>query len=73
MNIYNLSRHFDELIIFLDSCSLKFDVICPCEIWPVENKLDYHIDGYDNYNYYSKLNTSDEISVYINSLIQVNS
>jgi len=73
MNIRSLSKHFDELIVFLDSCNTKFDVICLYETWLVDNKLDYYIDGYDNYNYYSKLNKSDGISVYINSSFQVNS
>jgi len=69
MNIRSLSKHFDELIVFLDSCNIKFDVICLYETWLADNKLDYYIDGYDNYKYYSKLNKSDGISVYINSSI----
>lgn len=71
MNIRSLSRHFDELIVFLNSSKVKFDIICLNETWLAENVLDFNIDGYVNYNYYSKLNKSDGISVYINNLIPV--
>jgi hypothetical protein len=73
MNIRSLSRYFDRLIVFLDSCNTNFDVICLYETWLAENILDYYIDRYDIYNYYSKSHKSDGISVYTKSLIQVNS
>lgn len=59
-------------MVFLNSCINKFDIICLFETWIVDDKLKFDIDGYINYNFYSKWDKSDGILVCINNLIQVN-
>jgi len=73
MNIRSIHKHFNELIIFLSTSDIKFDIICLFETWLENDTFDFHIDGFKSYNYYKKLNKSDGITVFIRNSCKVNS
>ena len=51
MNIKSLSKHFDELLLYLDSIKFKFSIIGLTETWLDENKHGlYDLDNYTSVN-----------------------
>lgn len=73
MNIRSIHKHFNGLCIFLCTTDIKFDIICLFETWLEKDTFDFRIDGFSSYNYYSKLNKSDGITVFIRNSIKINS
>lgn len=69
LNIRNIHKHFEELIVFLEIYQNKFDVIVCSETWNVAEAKFYQIDGYIIL-YNGKVNQNDGIIVFIcNSML----
>lgn len=73
MNIRSIHKHFNELLIFLSTTNIKFDIICLFETWLEKDTFDFTMDGFSSFNYYSKLNKSDGITVFMRNSIKINS
>jgi len=69
VNIQLICKHFNEFIVFLSNSKIIFDIIYLVEICLENNSLNFEIEVY---NYYRKLNKSDEISLYIRNVLRVN-
>lgn len=73
MNIRSIHKHFSELFVFLNTTDIKFDIICLFETWLEKDTFDFTMDGFSSINYYSKLNKSDGITVFMRNSIKINS
>jgi len=71
-NISSTRKHFNKLLVVLNSANIKFDIIMLSETWVDNNICNFDIKGYNCYNHYSSLNISDGISVCIKDSIIVN-
>ena len=70
MNIKSLSKHFDELLLYLDSIKFKFSIIGLTETWLDENKHGlYDLDNYTSVNKFRNVKRGGGVSLYLDENI----
>ena len=70
MNIRSIRRHFDELVLLLDTYTLSFDIIVLCETW-LDYDFKFLLNGYQTINSIGKLNKSDGVTIFIKEPIKL--
>lgn len=70
MNIRSIMRHFDELVLLLDTYTLGFDIIVLCETW-LDYDFKFLLNGYQTINSIGKLNKSDGVTIFIKEPIKL--
>lgn len=70
MNIRSIRRHFDELVLLLNTYTLSFDIIVLCETWP-DYDFKFLLNGYQTINSLGKLNKSGGVTIFIKESIKL--
>lgn len=71
MNCRSLVAHFQDIVTYLKSFKIKFDVIAVSETWLVQDKhdlSDYSIDGYSLYSCPRTAKGGGGVAIYVNDL-----
>ena len=67
INIRSISKHLDELSIFLNQFSEEFDIIILSECWRVYDTNIYNLNNYDLLYSQGCINQNDGVIVYVKS------
>lgn len=65
LNIRSYYKNIDSFLIFIESISVRFDVMVLSEAWVDEDKTLVTLDGYDVYSTTNNWNRNDGVIVYI--------
>lgn len=71
LNIRSIKKHFEELIIYINTIIEKIDIIVLSETWDVEEVSDFNIPNFNIYYNHSKQNQNDGLIIYIKNTINV--
>ena len=70
LNIKSISKHYDELELYLNSLDFKFSFIGLSETWLDDNKEEfYDLNGYSSVNRYKKNKKGGGVSLHIQNAI----
>lgn len=64
-NICSIAKNLDELLVYLDQLSHKFDIICLTETWQIKNINDFRLNDYNIYYSEGMYNQNDGVIMYV--------
>lgn len=71
LNIRSCNKHFDELMLILNSYRNKFDVIILTETWMDESCVNVSMDGYERFVNKKRKNQNDGVIVFVCKCLDV--
>jgi hypothetical protein len=72
LNIRSYRKNFDDLLINLESCKVKYDLIVLTETWLQENECALTVlDGFTVYSNKNRRNQNDGVICYVNNNLHV--
>ena len=64
-NFRSISKNFDQLVVFLEACDIKFSVIILTETSKIHNIKYFELQGYSLFYNESHINKADGCIVYV--------